>query len=234
MILHDTSLVYIATLIILCISFLFFVGLGGALTAYARNWLFNDSTALDEGFGSINPLQHIYELTIPLFIWLGVIIKKPQPAISSNHEKSFKGYLSQLAAVILSFFIYIGLATLCLLIGFFIWKETFIPLAFRVSLTPSVAVIQLIKELFSSIKGYSIIAMLLMLYGISVNITLAILDLFISVVNFFIQRYFIEHATNISFLIFFNILAVIAFIAGRNILLIICWKIILFPIKFLL
>jgi hypothetical protein len=228
MISFNNFALYSISLIILLLVFLFFVGIGGSVSAYIKKFI-GDNSAIEKGYGSINPFFHIDEFWILIFLLTKIFIRNPQPFFM-NWEKGIKGFFQKIIFIFGTTLFHLVLAAIILYISVWIWGGMFLNLAIKTPLSPSINLVKIVKEFFNGYSGNVIIAVLFALYGITVNLTLALLDFFVSIIDFSIRTYVYPYTDSIKVTILSYIAIMIILIIYSDLFLYIAWRFISLPI----
>lgn len=230
MIFSQQVVMYFLSLFLVTMSLIFFVTIGGFFTAYFYKILGN-STACEDGFNSLNPLNHLNPFIILIFMTFGWFfgMKRPQLATefySGNRE----------VKKIISFFgpglFHIVLASVMLFIGVYYFSFSFSFFAIKTSLQASS---NFILELVSSLKinGIKLLCAGFLLYSVSMNLVLGLFNFLFSLIDLFFKKYFSYNMSDMRFIFLFYICIYLFLLFFSKYIMYFFWKIIILPLYLL-
>lgn len=223
---------YITSLIIFIITTLFFIGIGGSINAYIKKFL-GDDESINDGFGSINPFVHMdFIFFLLLLTPLKIIIRKTQP-FSYNWISGPKGIIQRIIYLIGPSFFHIILASTILFFSVKFFGLQFFTLTLKNQFEPSAELIKLTKNIFFNYSSIKIILILFLIYSITVNLFLSIIDFLINITSYIIDNYINPKYSSLMVTVFTLIFIAQIFFVFSSTITYYCWKLISFPLTFI-
>ncbi len=222
---------YFFSICLLSIVLLFFVTLGGIFSAYLYKKI-GDDTAWNAGFNSLNPLNHIDYFVIIFFIITGWFIGMKKPTFLHNWKDGFKGFCQKLVFIFCPAMFHLFIASFLLFIGVYFFSYQFFLLACKTSLKANYFYISEVSK-FLQIKGPKLIFSIFSLYGVILNLNLALLDFLFSILDYIIKKYFFDDMLNIKFVFLLYATVILLLYLFGNGIMYFFWNIIIIPLLLL-
>jgi hypothetical protein len=221
-------IMYFISLFLLTATLILFVTLGGCFSAYLYKRI-GDSSAWENGFGNMNPSNHIDPLVVLVFVITGWFFGIKKTPFYSEFEPNFKGFIKKMIYCFGPAMFHLSLASIILYIGVSCFSLPFFSLAITTPLGASSTFITTVVGGLK-VKGVKLICAIFFLYSISINLSLALLDLLFSCIDAFLKRYIIAYMDNMKFLFIFYFCLFFLIACFSRYITYFFWKMIIFPL----
>lgn len=219
---------YFFSLLILTISLLFFVTLGGVFCSYLYKKI-GDSSSWDSGYNSFNPSKHVDFFLIILFILTGWFVGIKKPPFINNWENGIKGFIQKISYLLIPTIFYLIISAILLFIGVYFFSFKLLVLAFKTSLKANFSYIAEVSSLLT-IKGPKLIGAVFLLYSVILNLNLSLLYLLFSFLDYIIKKFFLKYTFDIKFIfLLYGFVILLLYLFGNSIMYFF-WNIIITPL----
>lgn len=231
MIISIKAAMYLLSLLLLTVSLILFVTIGGVFTAYFYK-LIGDQSAWDNGYNSLNPFKHIDFFIIIVFMITGWFLGMRKPPFYYVFADGVKGFIQKLSYFFIPPLFHIISASLLLFVGAYLFSLNFVVLAFKTSLKANN---QFVLDIVSLLKinGFRLISVLFALYSISINLNLALLNIVFSIIDIITKKYFSENIFDLKLILLLYVLIILFLYLLGNYIMYFLWNLILLPLWFM-
>lgn len=223
---------YFLSLFLVTASLIIFVTIGGFFSSYFYK-LIGDSTSWENGFDSLNPLNHIDLFNILIFMITGWFLGMKRPPFDNDFKMNqFIDVCKMILYIIGPGLFHIIIAAIILFLGVLCFSIPFFQLAIKTSLRANSYFIFDIVSILK-INGIKLLFATFCLYSISINLILALLNFIFAFIDILFKRYFVYMMADMKFIFLFYvaIFLFVAFFSGY--ITYFFWKIIVLPLYLL-